>query len=77
MGKVQPFVSMPETSVVVVCSCSHLSLPGKAELKKLGPPSLPLGALARSALALVGAKGPECVMRDTLSALNHMPITND
>jgi len=33
-----------------------LSLPGRAELNKLGPPALPLGALGRSAPALVGAK---------------------
>ena len=35
---------------------SKLSLPGRTELYKLGPPALPLDALGRFDLALVGAE---------------------
>ncbi len=35
---------------------SELSLPGRAELQKLGPPALPLAPLGLHATALVGAE---------------------
>ena len=51
--------------------------PGRAELKNLGRPSFLLGALERSAPALVGAKALNVSHMTHLSGLNHMPITSN
>ena len=45
-----------ERRVVVVMLTARLSLPGGAELNKLGPPTLPLCAPGPLPVALVGAK---------------------
>ena len=42
--------------VVMVVLTARLSLPGRTELKKLGPPTLPRCALGQLLVALVGAK---------------------
>ena len=42
--------------LVLVVLTARLSLPGGAELKKLGPPTLPLCAPGPLLVALVGAK---------------------
>jgi hypothetical protein len=50
------------------CGCvtdSKLSLPGRAELQKLGPPALPLCALGRFDLVPVGAEALN------MSAMSH------
>ena len=56
---------------------SKLSLPGRAELKKLGPPFLPLDALGRSAPALVGAKAlnVSCMTHCQVKITCQLPVT--